>query len=127
MVLVAAFLVARWRGLSWAQGALTGVTAGIVAAVPPLCLAAEGLACAGAGCPRWCASLCALAGALAGVYLGARARDARALVVGAAIAMAAAALGCWPVGIGVVAGTTATIMMGGAGALLLRRSSLSGR
>lgn len=113
--LVAAFVVARWRGQSWSQGAVVGVLAGGVAAAAPICLALGGAGCLGSGCGAWCAQICSAAGVLAGIIVGRRTRDWRALGTAAAVAVAAGALGCWPMGIAMVTSAAGALLLGALG------------
>jgi hypothetical protein len=107
VALVGTFLLARWRGLSWAQGALVGAAAGVIAMVAPAVLLAHAPVCVSPSCASWCQTFCAAGGAIAGVLVGLRARDGRALLVAAPMAVFATAIGCWPMGVAVVLGTAA--------------------
>lgn len=112
VVLVVGFAILRWRGRSWSQGAVVGVIAGAVAAAAPFCIALDGSGCVGSACATWCLPVCGGAGVVAGIIVGARSRDGRALVSGAVIAAAAAALGCWPMGMAMVGSAAAAIVAG---------------
>lgn len=115
IVLLVAFVAARWRGQSWAQGAAIGVLAGALAAAAPICLWLDGAGCVGPACPGWCAPVCGIAGVVAGIFVGLRARDLRALATGALVASVSAALGCWPLGLAMGAGAVAAIGVGALG------------
>jgi len=121
-VLVVGFAILRWRGRSWSQGAIVGVVAGSVAAAAPFCIALDGSGCVGTACATWCLPVCGAAGVVAGVIVGARSRDLRALMSGAVIAAAAAALGCWPMGVAMVGSAALAIVAGMLGGRLGRIS-----
>lgn len=120
VVLVLGFAILRWRGQSWSQGAVVGVVAGAVAAAAPFCIALDGSGCIGAECATWCLPVCGSAGVVAGIIVGTRSRDLRALASAAVIAAAAAALGCWPMGLGMVGSAAAAILAGVLGGRLGR-------
>ena len=111
-VLVVVFLISRWRGMSWAQGAAVGVFAGVVAALGPSCVVMQGGACVGPGCTAIGEAVCAIGGVVAGVVIGLRARDRRALVAATVVAVLESAIGCWPFGLAAAAGTGATLLAG---------------
>lgn len=115
VVLVLGFVLARWRGQSWSQGAVVGAIAGAIAAAAPIGLALDGAGCVGPACPSWCARVCCAAGLIAGVILGFRARDLRALATGTLVAATAAALGCWPMGLAMVGSAAGAIVFGALG------------
>lgn len=120
VVLVVGFAFLRWRGRSWSQGAVLGVVAGAVAAAAPFCIALDGSGCVGTACATWCLPVCGGAGVVAGIIVGARSRDLRALASGVVIAAAAAALGCWPMGLTMVGSAAAALVAGVLGARLAR-------
>lgn len=117
-----AFAVARWRGRGWGRGALLGVVAGAPALLAPLCLLRTGVTCGGPECLQSTAWLCAGVGALVGVAIPSLEREPRAQATAAALALAGAALGCWPLGLGVVAGVVLALALGATGALAVRRA-----
>jgi hypothetical protein len=120
VVLVGGFVILRWRGQSWSQGAVVGVVAGGVAAGAPFCILLDGSGCVATACAAWCIPVCGGAGVVAGVIVGTRSRDLRALVSGGVLAAAAAALGCWPLGLGMVVSAGAAIVAGAVGARIAR-------
>lgn len=126
LVLVIGFRALRWRGQSWSQRGVVGVLAGTLAAAAQFCIAVNGSGCIGSLCAAWRLPVCSGAGLVAGGIVGARARDLRVLVSGAAIATAAAALGCGPMGMVMVGSAGAAIgagVLGGhLGRIALRRA-----
>lgn len=124
-VLVGGFAFLRWRGQSWSQGAVIGVVAGPVAAAAPFCIALDGSGCIGTACATWCLPVCGGAGVVAGLIVGARSRDLRALASGAVLALAAAALGCWPMGTAMVGSAAAAVVLGAVGGRLGRKALAS--
>lgn len=117
---IAAFVLARWRGMSWGQGALVGAVAGAFAAAIPVCLLLDGGGCIGPACASACAPICLTAGGLSGAIVGIYARDWRARATAAALAVGAAALGCWPMGVGLVASAAGTLLLGTFGGMAVR-------
>ncbi len=115
------FAIARWRGQSWARGALIGVIAGAPALLGPLCVSALGLPCAEGDCARWGTILCVSVGALAGTAVGCCANEPRALGTALGFALVCAALGCLPLGGGVVLGALGALLLGLLGAQIARR------
>lgn len=109
LVLLVCFFLLRWRGRGWGRGAVLGVLAGAFPALVAACLVAEGLGCVGPGCASWCASVCRGAGIFGGALLGFRAREPSAIAAGVLVAGVAGALGCWPMGFGVVGGMVASL------------------
>ena len=120
VVLVGGFALLRWRGQSWSQGAVLGVLAGAIAAAAPFCIALDGSGSIGAAWAAWCLPVCGGAGVVAGMIVGARARDARAFASGALLASVATALGCWPMGVGMVASASAALIVGALGVRIAR-------
>ena len=112
----------RWRGQGWGRGAWLGLLAGLPALLAPLCLQATGHPCEGDACWRWSGAVCIGVGALAGALVGLWGRD-RATALGAlGVAALGAALGCVPLGIGVVGGAVFALGVSAAGVGAARRA-----
>lgn len=121
-LLLGVFLLARWRGLAWGRGAVLGVLAGTGPALVSACLMAQGLGCVGPGCAAWCTQICGAAGALGGALLGVGTREPRALMAGIFLASTAAALGCWPMGMGMLGGMLGALLLTTLGVAGARRA-----
>lgn len=109
VALLGGVILAGWRGLSWSRGARIGLLGAALAILAPAGLVAAGWACGGPGCGGWCASVCGTAGVVGGLIIGLKSRDWSMLATGALIVSVAAALGCWPMGVGVVVSTVAAV------------------
>lgn len=107
--LLGGVVLAGWRGLSWSRGARQALLGSALAILAPAGLVAAGWACGGPGCSGWCATVCGSAGLVGGFTVGLKSRDWSMLATGMLIVGVAAALGCWPMGVGVVASTVAAV------------------
>ena len=88
------------------------------AVLAPLCLIDP--SCSGPGCMRAAGLLCVSVGALAGAAIGAFERDLRAILTASMLATASSALGCWPLGLGVVGGAALALAVGALGVRVVR-------
>lgn len=110
-------LLAGWL---YFRGGAAGraVNAGLAAAVVPfaLPLLVRGSVCPMGACATWCIVACSVGGIAAGAWLGARSMrepdGVRFLAVGAALAAAAAAIGCTCAGAGGIVGMIGGIAIG---------------
>ena len=112
----------RWRGQGWGRGAWLGLVAALPPMLAPLCLQAAGHPCGGDACWRWSGALCIGVGALAGVLVGLWATERSSRVGALVVAVLGAALGCVPLGLGVVGGAVLALGVSAVGVGAVRRA-----